>query len=162
MKRLMGILALVVVVAFVGAQVTTAVAQEKPAEKMEKKAEKMEMKGQEKAAKTMEKAGEKKEKAAMKMHKKSEKMEKKAEKMEMKGHEKAGKAMEKAAEPLRTASPARGTDLGALDVSLTRSFLKLASHRVGGQVNPLQLPADWHIRQPQRAPAPGQSTHKRT
>ena len=37
MKRLMGILALVVVVAFVGAQVTTAVAQEKPAEKMEKK-----------------------------------------------------------------------------------------------------------------------------
>jgi murein L,D-transpeptidase YcbB/YkuD len=50
-------------------------------------------------------------------------------------------AMEKP-RPLGRGEPA---DLAALDVELTRNFLKLASHLSGGQVNPLQLPADWHV-----------------
>jgi len=37
-------------------------------------------------------------------------------------------------------------DLAALDIELTRNFLKYATHLATGQVNPLQLPADWHVR----------------
>ncbi len=44
------------------------------------------------------------------------------------------------------ADVARARALAALDVSLTRNFLKYATHRASGQVNPLQLPADWHIK----------------
>lgn len=38
------------------------------------------------------------------------------------------------------------SDLAALDIEMTRNFLKYATHLSTGQVNPLQLPADWHIR----------------
>jgi len=35
--------------------------------------------------------------------------------------------------------------LAALDIELTRNFLKYATHRSSGQINPKQLPADWHV-----------------
>ena len=35
--------------------------------------------------------------------------------------------------------------LATLDIELTRNFLKFATHRFGGAVNPRQLPADWHV-----------------
>lgn len=50
---------------------------------------------------------------------------------------KPGVPMTRAGEP---------TDLAGLDIELTRNFLKYATHLATGQVNPLQLPADWHIR----------------
>src|SRR5262245_6329310 len=50
---------------------------------------------------------------------------------------KPGVPLTKAGEP---------SDLAALDIELTRNFLKYATHLSTGQVNPLQLPADWHIR----------------
>ncbi len=54
--------------------------------------------------------------------------------------------MEAVGNPLSAPTPARTADLAALDVELTRNFLKYAIHRSSGQVNPLQLPAEWHIR----------------
>ena len=45
-------------------------------------------------------------------------------------------------------------DMAALDVELTRNFLKYATHLATGQVNPLQLPADWHVQQRKRDMVP--------
>jgi len=45
-------------------------------------------------------------------------------------------------------------DMASLDVELTRNFLKYATHLATGQVNPLQLPADWHVRQRKRDMVP--------
>jgi len=38
--------------------------------------------------------------------------------------------------------------LAALDLRLTRTFLGLAAHLALGQVNPRQIPADWHVDRP--------------
>ncbi len=38
--------------------------------------------------------------------------------------------------------------LAALDLRLTRTFLGLAAHLALGQVNPKQIPADWHVERP--------------
>ena len=61
------------------------------------------------------------------------------------------KALESGAPMTRAGEPA---DLAALDVELTRNFLKYATHLASGQVNPLQLPADWHIRPRRRDMVP--------
>ncbi len=39
--------------------------------------------------------------------------------------------------------------LAALDLRLTRTFLALAAHLALGQVNPKQIPADWHVPRPE-------------
>lgn len=54
--------------------------------------------------------------------------------------------MDAAGGPLAAPSADRAANLAALDVELTRNFLKYATHRSSGQVNPLQLPAEWHIK----------------
>src|SRR5262245_21432004 len=46
---------------------------------------------------------------------------------------------------LKLSSASQTNQIAALDVELTRNFLKSAIHRYSGQVNPLQLPADWHV-----------------
>ena len=45
-------------------------------------------------------------------------------------------------------------DMASLDVELTRNFLKYATHLATGQVNPRQLPADWHVPQRKRDMVP--------
>jgi len=40
----------------------------------------------------------------------------------------------------------RTREIAALDLELTRNFLKNATHRFSGQVQPLQLSADWHVK----------------
>jgi murein L,D-transpeptidase YcbB/YkuD len=37
-------------------------------------------------------------------------------------------------------------EIAALDLELTRNFLKNATHRFSGQVQPMQLSPDWHVK----------------
>lgn len=59
--------------------------------------------------------------------------------------ERLQQAIEKSGAP-GLPTEARTAQAAALDIELTRNFLKHAAHLYSGQVNPVQLPADWHIK----------------
>ena len=56
------------------------------------------------------------------------------------------KAMDELKPDLPLGAAGKPAELAALDIELTRNYLKHGSHLYGGQVNPLQLPADWHVK----------------
>lgn len=66
--------------------------------------------------------------------------------LEQYDYERLKAAMDKLSPELRLGAAGKPAEMAALDIELTRNFLKHGSHLYGGQVNPLQLPADWHVK----------------